>query len=548
MAQQEPPFASMRTMSRRQLLTRAGMLGALAATAPVISACSASSSSGSGGGSAATNLHVVWTNVALPTNLDPAIGFDSDTLQFVRGAYEGLLEYVPGSTTVRPALATSYSVSPDGLTYTFQIRQGVVFHDGAKLDASAVVTSLQRIQEINQGPASLLPQIKSITASGPSTVVITLASPYAFLPGVMPWLPIVSPDAIAAHKTSSDPHAGNWFANHAAGTGPYTLESFTPTSKISLGQNKHYWQTWKAGTPTGGDMTLNANVATQLELLQSGQVDFLGAISPDNAVTAKSLSNVALLLQPGYEVQVLPLNIQRAPMDNPKFREAIIKAFDYAAFKTFNKGFGDSANSPVPQGLPGWDSSIPKPAQDMAAAKALFAASGVPKGTTLDFLGVGGLDYETFAGTILQSALGSLGLTVKVQTPQWPIPQTLMSKASTAAHITFLNLSANTNDPSAIIRESWASSQLATKGGYNWSNYQNPQLDSALVKFGKTSDATEQNTIITEMQQMILADNTAVFAFAPQLTEPVAKKWRNSKYDALFDENVVRWFYTQSAE
>jgi peptide/nickel transport system substrate-binding protein len=527
------------------LLTRAGMVGALAATAPVLSACGASSSSG--GGSTATNLHVVWTNVALPTNIDPAIGFDSDTLQFVRGAYDGLLEYVPGGTTLRPALATSYSVSPDGLTYTFQIRQGVVFHDGAKLDAGAVVTSLHRVQEINQGPASLLPEIKSITASGPSTVVITLASPYAFMPGVMPWLPIVSPDAIAAHKTSSDPYATNWFSSHTAGTGPYTLESFSPTSKISMGQNKHYWQTWKAGTPTSADMTLNANVATQLELLQSGQVDFLGAISPDNAVTAKSMSNVALLLQPGYEIQVLPLNMQRAPMDNPKFREAVIGAFDYAAFKTFNKGFGASANSPVPQGLTGWDSSIPMPAQDLASAKAAFAASGVPKGTTIDFIGVGGLDYETFAGTILQSTLGSLGLNVKVQTPQWPIPQTMMSKPSTAAHITFLNLSSNTNDPSAIIRESWSSSQIATKGGYNWSNYQNPQVDSDLQAFGKTSDAGEQKTIITRMQQTIVADNTAVFVFAPQLTAPVAKKWRNSKYDALYDENVVRWFYTQSA-
>src|SRR5262249_20166037 len=152
------------------------------------------------------------------------------------------------------------------------------------------------------------------------------------------------------------------------------------------------------GTPTAGSLTLNANVATQLELLQSGQVDFLGAISPDNAVTAKTLSNVTLLVQPGFKVQVLPLNIAKAPMDNAKLREAIIKAFNSWAFKTFNKGFGASANSPVPPGLPGWDSSIPSPTQDMAAAKQLFAASGVAKGTTLDFIGVGGLDYEAFAG------------------------------------------------------------------------------------------------------------------------------------------------------
>jgi peptide/nickel transport system substrate-binding protein len=537
-------------MSRRQLLSSLGALGGAAIAVPLLDACGGASSPAAtgGGASSAKALNVTWTNVALPTNIDPAIGFDSDTLQVVRNVYEGLLEYAPGSTTVRPALAKSYSASPDGTTYTFQLRPNVVFHDGAKLDADAVVTSLNRIREINQGPASLTSSIKSFTASGPSTVVVTLSEPYAFLPGVMPWLPIVSPDALKAHSTSSDPHAEKWFASNAVGTGPYKLGSFSPTTTITLTQNTKYWQPWVDGTPTGGSLTLNANVATQLELLQSGQVDFLGAISPDNAVTAKTLSNVALLVQPGFEVQILPMNMARAPMNNPKLREAIVKAFNYSAFKTFNKGFGQPANSPVPQGLPGWDASIPNPAQDMAAAKQLVAASGVAAGTTLDFIGVGGLDYEAFAGTILQSALGQLGLKLNVQTPQWPIPATMMSKPSTAAHITFLNLSANTNDPSVVIQESWSSANSSYKGGYNWSNYSNPQVDSDLASFGKTSDATEQKTIITRMQQTIVADNTAVFAFAPQLTEPVAKKWRNSKYDALFDENVVRWFYTRAAD
>ena len=221
-------------------------------------------------------------------------------------------------------------------------------------------------------------------------------------------------------------------------------------------------------------------------------MDFLGAISPDNAVTAKSLSNVALLVQPGLEVQILPLNMARPPMNNPKVRQAIVKAFDYKAFQTFNKGFGKPANSPLPPGLPGWDASIPNPKQDLVAAKQLLAAAGVPHGTTLEFVGVEGLDYETFAGTILQSALSSLGLKLTVQTPPWPVPATIMSKPSSAAHISFLNLSANTDDPSALLRESWASSQIASKGGYNWSYYQNPALDTALAKFATTPSATTQ--------------------------------------------------------
>ena len=157
------------------------------------------------------NTRGVWTNIAIPATLDPAIGFDSDTLQMVRNVYEGLLEYVPGGTTVRPALATSYNSSADGLTWTFQIRKGVVFHDGTPLDAAAVVKSLHRIQSINQGPASLLANVKGFQAAGPSTVVVHMSSPYVFLPGVMPWLPIVSPAALAAprHPPTHGPRNGS---------------------------------------------------------------------------------------------------------------------------------------------------------------------------------------------------------------------------------------------------------------------------------------------------------------------------------------------------
>jgi len=544
------------SISRRQLLKGLGA-GAVFTATPVLSRFPATSSSFARAATAKAPrrvsptavrpVHVVWTNVALPPNIDPAIGFDSDTLQVVRNVYEGLLEYAPGSTVVRPALAESYTVSPDGLSYSFKLRKGVFFHDGTPFDAEAAVTSLNRIREINQGPASLLVNVKGFRASGPSTVVVELSAPYVFLPGVMPWLPIVSPTALKAHATASDPWAEKWFASNAVGTGPYMLTAFNPTTHIDMVQNPHYWQPWHDGTPTSASLTLNPNVTTQLELLQAGQVDFLGAISPDNAVTARTLSNVVLLVQPGLEVQILPLNMERPPMNDPRVRKAMVKAFDYEAFRVFNKGFGRPANSPVPPGLPGWDPNLPEPKQDLTEAARLLDAAGVAKGTTLQFVGVQGLDYETFAGTLLQSALGKLGLRVSVQTPPWPVPATLMSRGRNAPHIAFLNLSANTNDPSAILRESWASSQIASKGGYNWSYYQSPRLDAELDRFGRTTSPAAQAALIRAMQQQIIAANTAILAFAPELTEPVARKWRHSRYDALFDENVVRFFYTKEA-
>ena len=160
----------------------------------------------------------------------------------------------------------------------------MVFHDGAKLDADAVVTSLNRIREINQGPASLTRSIKSFTASGPDTVVVHISAPYAFLPGVMPWLPIVSPHALSAHSRPAAIRTRR-SGSRATPSAPARTcsRSFNPTTTITLDPEQHYWQPWEPGTPTGGSLTLNANVTTQLELLQSGQVDFLGAISPDNA-------------------------------------------------------------------------------------------------------------------------------------------------------------------------------------------------------------------------------------------------------------------------
>jgi peptide/nickel transport system substrate-binding protein len=541
MESQEDVFASRAGLTRRQFVVRMGAGSALLAAGSVGLAPLRAHAARA----AAQPLNVVWTNVALPPNIDPAIGFDSDTLMLVRNVYEGLLEYVPGGTTVRPGLAKSYTVSPDGLTYTFNLRNGVVFHDGTKFDAAAAVASLNRIREINQGPATLLVNVKSFEAKGPSTVVVHMSAPYAFLPGVMPWLPIVSPAALAAHSTKADPHAEKWFASNAVGTGPYMLSSFNPNSKIDVVQNVHYWQPWKPGTPTSGSLTLNANVTTQLELLQAGQVDFLGAISPDNAEAAQKLSNVVLLVQPGLEVQTMPLNITKKPLDNPKVRQALIKAFDYDAFLKFNKGFGQMANSPLPPGLPGYDASLPMPKQDLTAAKQLLEAAGVPSGTTMSFVGVQGLDYESYAGLLMQTALAKLGIKLNVTTPPWPVPATIMSKPSTAAHITFLNVSANTNDPSAVIREQYASSNIASKGGYNWAYYENSQIDSDLAKFASAKPAA-QKQLITGMQKQIVDDAVGIYALAPKLTEPVAKKWRNSKYDALFNVNVVRWFYTQA--
>lgn len=528
--------------SRRQFLQRAGLGGAAlmsaGSLAAFIEACGSSTSP-----TATGNVKVGWTNVVIPENLDPHIGFDTDSLQFTQNVYESLLEYTPGGLDVRPLLAESYSVSSDGLTYTFKLRQGIVFHDGAKLDSQAVLASFNRLQQINQGPASYLINIAGFDAPDAQTFVIKLSAPYSLFPGTVPWFLISSPNAVSSNKTSSDPWAKNWFASHAAGTGPYMLDKFQPNLSIDLKQNPHYWRTFAAGVPIAATMTQNANTSTQLELLQGGQTDFLINIGPDNAATAKTLSNVAVIRQTAIQLRTIPLNMIRPPLTDINVRKALIAAFDYDGYTNFYKGFGRPANSPIPPQFPGWDSSLPFAKQDLTAAKQLLDQAGIKAGTKMRIVTVQGLNYESFAGTIFQAALAKIGIDLKVEAPPWPeIPPQMANNASSPP-MTFLNVFPNTPDPALVLRVSYHSSNVPSKGGYNWANYTDPTLDTDLDKVVQIQDAGQRNQLLSDMQKRIVDSASTIYCIAPDLVVPVRKEWAHVKYDPFFQDGIVRWFY-----
>src|SRR6266566_201431 len=496
-----------RAWSRRQFLQRTGVGGAAilsgSALLEFLDACAGPTATSTG------NVKASWTNVVIPENLDPHIGFDTDTLQFTQNVYESLLEYTPGGLDVRPLLAESYSASSDGLAYTFKLRQGVVFHDGAKLDSQAVLTSFKRLQEINQGPASYLINIAGFDAPDPNTFVIKLSAPYSLFPGTV----------------------------------PYMLDSIKPNNRIDMVQNKHYWRDFKAGVPTSVAIIQNANTTTQLELLQSGQTDFLSNIGPDNAETAKSLPNVSVVRQPAIQLRTIPLNMIRTPLTDVRVRQALIAAFDYDGYTNFYKGFGRPANSPIPPQFPGWDSSLPYAKQDLTKAKQLLDAAGVKQGTQMRMVTVQGLNYESFAGTIFQSALSKIGIDLKVEAPPWPqIPPQMANNASSPP-MTFLNVFPNTPDPALVIRVSYHSSNIPSKGGYNWANYKDPTLDSDLDKVVQIQDAAQRNKLLSDMQKRIVDSASTIFCIAPDLVMPVRKEGAHVKYDPFFQDGIIRWFY-----
>jgi peptide/nickel transport system substrate-binding protein len=520
------------------------MLMLVAVLALLTSACAGSSKSAKETGAAKGQITAVFSNIAETPTLDPAVAFSSDGLEFVRNVYEGLLEYKPASTELQPALATVWKASPDGRTYTFTLRQGVKFQDGSTFDAAAAKAGLDRIKAVNQGPATLMQNVASIEAPAADTLVIKLKGPDAYFLGTLPKLPIVSKQAIEAHKSAKDPWAKDWFATNASGTGPFQLVSWTRNQAINLQRFSGYWRSFAEGSPTKVVLRVDPDVSTALQLLQQGKVDMLGAVGPDDAAAAEKLRGVKVVKQPAYEVKQITLNTSKGALRDARVREAIALAFDYQAYLDFFKGYGTVPSGPLPNNLQGIPQNQP-PTQNLDRAKGLLADAGYGPGKlTLTYLGLKGLSYEEFAGTNLQAALDKIGVKLKQQLAPWPQMVEIMSKPSTALDMAFLNQSMFTDDPTFLLRSAFDSASLPTKGGYNWSYYSNPKVDQLLSQIPTVADRAQRDQMIGELQRIILQDHPSLFVIQPQLAQPVRQEW-DVTYETLDYNYVVRFFYAR---
>jgi peptide/nickel transport system substrate-binding protein len=494
--------------------------------------------------STASPISVTFSNVSETPTLDPAIAFSSDGFEFVRNVYEGLLEYVPGGVQLRPLLATSWKTSPDGLTYSFTLRKGVKYQDGSAFTGASAKMGLERIKGVNQGPASLMSNVASIAAPSSTSLVIKLKQPDVYFLGKLPKLPLVSAQAITAHKTAKDPWAAKWFASNAAGTGPYELSSWQRNSAINLKQFAAYWRPFPTGTPTAVTLRVDPDVQTALQLLAQGKIDMMGAVGPDDSAAAKKLGGVKIVTSPSYQVQTVPLNITKGPLKNPMVREAIALAFDYKGMTQFYNGFAKAANGPLPSDFSPSLDKLPFASQNLTKAKALLTKAGYPKGFTLTYLGLKGLSYEEFTGTLLQSSLQKIGITVKQQLTPWPQMVSIMSKPATSLDMSFLNNSPLTNDPTNMLASSYATASLASAGGYNWSYFSDPKIDNEIKALSTIKSETIRNQKVLALDKKLAGMHLALYVAQPLLAQPVRSEWKVT-YDNLDYDYVVRFFYAR---
>lgn len=242
-----------------------------------------------------------------PVGLDPHVATAFSTFAVIGQIYDGLVE-LGSDLELEPALAESWEVSDDGLTYTFTLRDGVTFHNGRTMTSEDVVYSYERImaEETGSPTASRFTQVASVEATDAQTVVFTLAGPFAPFLSNLTNLTVIPRELVEAGNVQQE----------AVGTGPFMLEEWVPDTYVLLRANPDYY---REGEP--GVEALRFNIvpeaSTRAAGLRSGEYQLLPDVDPATAETIRGVAGVTLLETQDLAYTLLGLNVSQPPFDDP---------------------------------------------------------------------------------------------------------------------------------------------------------------------------------------------------------------------------------------
>ena len=325
--------------------------------------------------------------------------------------YQGLVMPDPTGKTknVVPGVASSWTVSSNGLTYTFHLRPGIKFSNGQLVTAADVVYSLETFANPKvDETAGLAAGFKNAVAVNASTVQMNLTEP---TPGILYNLSIFDGFIVPKNLVVKD---GKSFWNNPVGTGPFKLGNWVHGSSITFVKNPYYWQ---PGLPYLNKVTYDyvSNDNTRLLDVENGQAQIADGIPFSAIASVKSNSSVTLQTAKVPYWVGLWMNQQRKPFQNLDVRQAMEYAIDRPLInKQIYDGLGTNPNSVLPQLKFDASNSVVKPYTfDLKKAKALMAKSPFPKGFTTTLQYPSGYAAYTDLVLVLQSECAAIGIKVK---------------------------------------------------------------------------------------------------------------------------------------
>lgn len=297
---------------------------------------------------------------------------------YMNNFYEPLVKYRDGE--YQPCLATDWTHSDDGLTYTFHLREDVKFNDGTPFNAEAVKLYFDNMKSVlgtssNYGQLDML--TSDITVDDEYTVSFHLTRPYY---NVLNDLSMVMPRGILSASAFNEDGSLNseYLMNHTPGTGPYMFESVNDTAtEYTFVRNPNYW----GEEPDIDSFTVKVIPESKVAAMRAGEVDFIIGSDTLDAASYQELSSTegitGVISDFDFVTEFIALNDEVAPLDDINIRKAIQMAIDKESIaQNIYSGLRTEANSVMPADMPYCKADVTTPSYDMDAAIELMDKSG----------------------------------------------------------------------------------------------------------------------------------------------------------------------------
>lgn len=459
------------------------------------------------GASAQTPPNVlVVGQIAEPQSLDPHVATATNDFRILMNLYEGLVRFTDDTLEVEPALAESWEISDDGLTYTFRLREGVTFHDGTPFNAEAVKFNFDRMLDEQHpfhdtGPFPLsfnFSAVEEVTAVDDHTVEFTLNEPFApFLSNLAyPTGLIVSPSAVEQH--------GENYGRNPAGTGPFRFAEWQANQRVVIAGNPDY---------RDGPTTLEAVVFrpitdanTRMAEMLAGGIDIMVEAPPDSIAQFRDAADFTVHEQAGPHVWYLILNMKEGPFQEQAVRQAVNFAVDKDSLvDDVLQGTAQVSAGPVPPAFAwAYNEEVAPYPYDPDRARALLEEAGYDGEEIVFYVTEGGsgmLDPVAM-GTAIQADLAAVGMNVRIETYEWntflgQVNPGLEGKADMA------QMAWMTNDPDTLPFLTLRTAAWPQEGGFNSGYYSNPDVDEMLDQARMVTDQEERAALYREVQAVV---------------------------------------------
>ena len=485
-------------------------------------------------------------------DLDPHLVTGVPEFHVLMNIFEGLVSKAPRTLQPVPGVAESWTISPDGKTYTFKLRPDAKWSNGDPVTADDFVYSWTRLltpataaeyayqafyikngKAFNSGTLKDASQL-GVKAKDPHTLVVELENPTPFFLSLL-----AHHSLFPVHRASIEKYGTNWTRpGNLVSNGPYILTAWEMNKVITLKRNPNYWDKDHVTIETANFYPVQ-DLNTEEKMFRSGELDITNEVPLEKLPYWQADKSGAYQQAPYLGTYFYWMNVTKPPLNNKMVRQAIALAIDREKIvKYVTRGGQLPGTVLTPPGTGGYTPTprLPADSSQIAKARELLAKAGYPDGKGLppiELLYNTNTAHKKIAETIQEMLKENLGVNIELFNQEWKVyTDSLKTKSYQLARYGWIG---DYNDPNTFL------DMFTTGNGNNFGGYSNPKYDALIDAAAKERDAKKRLQIFGQAEDVLLDDLPVLPIYIytrVYLKNPIVQGWDSNIEDIHYLKDV----------